>query len=357
MPVGVDDIHRVQFRVSEISVPESECSSPTGDIPLDAVSYQAYLQPVSLAERDTLPSSYDARTDGIVTPPKNQGSCGSCWAFASVGAMESHLLAAGFSQPLDLAEQQQVSCNLTKSGCCGGSATAITFWETQGPTYEFCFAYGDGGTSCPVERSIPCSSGASCSQVGYKVTNFHTVPSTQFRESLWVDGPSYFRYDVYTDFSTFWSGASTGAVYTNTGGSYRGGHAVLIIGWSDAKQAYLFKNSWGATSGPEGDGTFWMAYAGHTKNLNLQMANFDIYHSSPDDIYEENDSLAEAFALGENITLSGIQADEDWYRIDVRSGYEDVAIQVQFTHSEGDINLALTDPSGVTLAEFDLNRR
>jgi hypothetical protein len=51
---------------------------------------------------------------------------------------------------------------------------------------------------------------------------------------------------------------------------------VLLIGWDDAKQAYLLKNSWGTTAGPNGDGTFWVAYSGHLRNLGFGMANFSL---------------------------------------------------------------------------------
>lgn len=55
---------------------------------------------------------------------------------------------------------------------------------------------------------------------------------------------------------------------------------VLLIGWDDAKQAFLFKNSYGATSGPNGDGTFWMSYEDISR-LQFQMANFGIAVETP----------------------------------------------------------------------------
>ena len=46
----------------------------------------------SAAETDTVPESYDLREQGIITSVKDQGSDGMCWAFATLGAAESHLL-------------------------------------------------------------------------------------------------------------------------------------------------------------------------------------------------------------------------------------------------------------------------
>ncbi|MEO0249563.1 MAG: C1 family peptidase, partial [candidate division WOR-3 bacterium] len=234
-----------------------------GDIPLDTETYNKYLKTYPDQMRDGLPTAYDARTAGIVTAPKNQGRCGSCWAFASAGAMESHILKNG-GAAYDLSEQQQVSCNAAQAGCCGGSSTAPQYWQATGPIQESCGPYAESSTSCPTEKTATCASMSGCNQLSYRVTNWHTVAAADFKSSLYNYGPSYWRYDVYSDFYAYWNTVAPGAVYTNTGGTKEGGHAVLLIGWDDAKGAYLCKNSWGATGGPNGDGTFWLAYTGHT---------------------------------------------------------------------------------------------
>lgn len=245
---------------------------PLGDIPLDPVTYQKYLKfPTEAAMLEALPSAYDARAEGIVTPAKNQGSCGSCWAFASVGAMESHLLKAYGFGPTDLSEQQQVSCNTAMGGCSGGTSSAIRYWEAKGPLYEGDFPYTASDATACIEDQLE--------QLGYRVDGYHTVPVTpaDFKNSLYTYGPSYWRYSVYNDFFTYWSQGSPGQVYVNqAGSSYEGGHAVLLIGWDDTKQAYLCKNSWGTNGGPNGDGTFWIAYSGHHNNLGFGMANFGL---------------------------------------------------------------------------------
>ncbi len=68
-----------------------------------------------------------------------------------------------------------------------------------------------------------------------------------------MDGPVWLGWYVYDDFYTFWSSAAPGDVYTHTTGPLRGGHAIQLLGYDDSKSAWLMKNSWGATTGPEGD--------------------------------------------------------------------------------------------------------
>jgi len=256
-----------------------------GDIPLDPEVYQRYLKVYPESMRESLPSAYDARDEGIVTSAKNQGGCGSCRAFASVGAMESHILAAGGAL-YNLSEQQQNSCNTSMSGCCGGSSSAPRFWESTGPITEACGPYGDSGTGCPTNSSVSCSSMSACTELPYRVTGWHTVSSADFKTSCYEEGPSYWRFTVYSDFSSYWSGGSPGEVYVNAAGSsVSGGHAVLIIGWDDAKGAYLLKNSWGSTAGPNDDGTFWVAYSGHANSLSFGMSNFNLSM-----LCEDNDS-------------------------------------------------------------------
>ena len=73
-----------------------------------------------LSTRDDLPVAFDWRDYNGLTPIRNQGGCGSCWAFSAIGAVESELLIEeGWN--LDLSEQWLVSC--TSAGSCSGGCT------------------------------------------------------------------------------------------------------------------------------------------------------------------------------------------------------------------------------------------
>jgi len=68
------------------------------------------------------PATFDWRDQKLVTPVKNQGSCGSCWAFSATEAIESSWIKAGKATAanLNLSPQQIVDCDKTDSGCGGG---------------------------------------------------------------------------------------------------------------------------------------------------------------------------------------------------------------------------------------------
>lgn len=257
-----------------------------GAIPLSKEEYQSYLKVTPRGElqalESTLPLAYNVADLGFVTPAKDQGKCGACWAFALVGAMESKLLMSGLKPlvtPLDLSEQQQVSCNTTEaSGCRGGYLTAALFWApppnpNSGPLPESVFPYTASDATChnPSE-----------SQLNYRVKDFYTVPVSinEFKASLYKEGPGPIMFLVMEDFIPFWESAPPNSVYKYQEGFIEGLHAVLLIGWDDTKQAFLLKNSYGDKAGPNGNGTFWMSYEA-VGGVLLQMVNFSITAVDP----------------------------------------------------------------------------
>lgn len=246
---------------------------PLGDTGIPS-NYAETIKDLSkLRGQDTaLPTEFDWRSYGKVTSAKNQASCGNCWAFAAVGVLESKILIHD-SSSYDLSEQFPTSCNTSMSGCSGGSMASLQFWQTQGPMMEACtgFPSADG-----VDR--PCSDFSACPKMAANGTGYYTVDVSNrdnIKTSTMNHGPAYFRFVVHSDFYTYWDTAASGTVYKNAEYSPVGGHAVLIIGWSDTKQAWLLKNSWGQNQGPQHDGTFWLAYTGHANDLGFGMANLE----------------------------------------------------------------------------------
>jgi hypothetical protein len=233
--------------------------------------YNRYLLKESnlLAESASLPSSWDWRDFNAVTPAKDQGWCGSCWAFTATGALESHII-LDFGESYDLSEQALVSCAgpPVHNGCCGGGLDSIRFYETRSPREESCFPYMEAKFGSFHEDCPPTSLGScynNCDPVCYNVTGFYTMDarnSEQVKRSIFRDGPCLVAFMVYEDFDTYWDSPLgtppwVDGVYYHASGDETTSHGVLAFGWDDTTSSYYLKNSWGE-SGPFGDGTFRM---------------------------------------------------------------------------------------------------
>ena len=189
-----------------------------------------------------------------VTPVRNQGSCGSCWAFAVAGALESYTLIKNSlaGQDMNLSEQVLVSCS--GAGSCGGGyiGSASNYIRDKGLPPEGCFPYTAANTAC----------GSACYtyQSGtYRIQSWAYVTTTPvsveaIKNALVTYGPLVTTMDVYGDFYSYRSG-----IYSYATGSYQGGHAILLVGYDDAAQCFKAKNSWGTGWGEAG--YFRIAYA------------------------------------------------------------------------------------------------
>ena len=118
------------------------------------------------------PAAFDWRSRGVVTPVKDQGQCGSCWAFSTTGALESAWAVAG--QPLlPLSEQQLVSCDtITNDGCGGGWPYAAISWVgAHGVATEASYPYASGGGTAP-----PCNTSAGVTPAPVNATGYRIIP-------------------------------------------------------------------------------------------------------------------------------------------------------------------------------------
>jgi len=217
---------------------------PIEEMDVSAVPYEPFYTPLLLA------ATFDWRNNGgnYVTPVRNQGSCGSCWAFAATAALESKALIT-FNWPgknLDLSEQIVVSCGGAGS-CDGGSpGGASSFFVSTGTTLESCYPY----TATDGDCSSTCSNWQTST---YKIDGYNYVPSGSppspdaLKNAVYANGPIITVFDVYNDFFSYHTG-----VYSYTSGDKVGGHAVLIVGWNDLDHAFIVKNSWGTGWGESG---------------------------------------------------------------------------------------------------------
>jgi len=188
-----------------------------------------------------LPSNFDWRALGGTTPVKNQGDCGSCWAFAATGEMESKIRIY-YHLSLDLSEQQVVSCNPYGSDCNGGWAGAAYYvFQHFGGVLEACMPY-EGSSAVP------------CTQDEYlkfaDLDNWINVMNNvdQIKTAIQNNGPVCTAVDA----NGAWDGYSGGVITAPGSGT---NHLVLIVGWDDrlgSDGAWIVKNSWGAGWGDGG---------------------------------------------------------------------------------------------------------
>ncbi len=199
-----------------------------------------------------LPSYWDWRQSTPdhpigVTPAKNQGGCGSCWAFGAVGALESiYLITNGYTQLFS--EQQCISCNEAGDGCSGGNSTSCyELWESYGAVASTCMPYqGKDGVACiQNECDVPA-----------RLTGYTYVPysETSLKTAI-MTAP--IAVTIY----------ATNPMFNYKSGCYDGpngptNHVILLCGWDDTAcggiGAWLIKNSWGASWGQQGFG--WIEY-------------------------------------------------------------------------------------------------
>ncbi len=230
----------------------------------------------ALAATETLPrdlsfpGSYTLEPD-YVTPVKDQGNIGSCWAFASYGSMESNILVQGGSED-NLSENHLIDNHgFELSPADGGNIwmSAAYMSRLYGPVSEADDPYppGYGGE------------GTTITPGGYERQYFlHDMlvydTSDEIKNGLMGNGA------LYT--SMYWDGAyytSGNYTYYYSGGAGTN-HGVAIVGWDDNQVtdggtgAWRIKNSWGATWGDSG--YFWLSYQdtrGGTYGTSFQAAS------------------------------------------------------------------------------------
>jgi C1A family cysteine protease len=223
-----------------------------------------------------LPASYDLRNLSKLTPVKDQGNCGTCWAFATYGSLESYFEPG---ETLDFSEND-LACNhgFDWDKCNdGGNIDVATAYLARwaGPVNEADYPY-DPGSTC---------SGASGLTVRKHVQNVVYLPSrasatdnSDIKQAVMDYGA------VYVSF--YWASgyynSSKKSYYDYATAPYNN-HAVCIVGWDDnysrynfsrvptANGAFIVRNSWGADWGESG--YFYISY--YDKNLGYSDYGYD----------------------------------------------------------------------------------
>jgi len=202
-------------------------------------------------KKNELPESVDWREKGVISAVKNQGQCGSCWAFATTEMIESYA-AISSGQMTQLSTQQVTSCTPNPVSCgghggCKGSIAQLGFNYIQlfGHTTEESWPYVSGGNgmtgSCDfdMENTAPVVT----------LSGYDTLPANDqdsIMEHLANVGPLAVNVDA-----SMW--------HTYTGGIFDGcdfnenieiNHVVQLVGYT--ADAWIVRNSWSDAWGEDG---------------------------------------------------------------------------------------------------------
>lgn len=208
-----------------------------------------------------VPASYDLRDKGRVSKVYNQGSYGTCWAFAAISAMESALLPE--RRALYSVDHMSMSNSYNVNQYDGGEYTMgmayLAAW--QGPVYEKDDPYGDDKTDASL------------------------APVAHVQQMRIIDGKDFegikaavFKYGgVQSSLYSNLKSSSPSSMYYNSGthsycyiGTEKPNHDVVIVGWDDnypkenfpveleGDGAFICQNSWGKGFGE--DGFFYVSY-------------------------------------------------------------------------------------------------
>uniref|UniRef100_A0A0D9V0I1 Peptidase C1A papain C-terminal domain-containing protein n=1 Tax=Leersia perrieri TaxID=77586 RepID=A0A0D9V0I1_9ORYZ len=192
-----------------------------------------------------VPCCIDWRFRGAVTGVKDQGACGSCWAFAAVAAIEGLTkIKTGTMTPLS--EQELLDCDTNSNGCDGGhSDTAFELVAKHGLTAESEYRYEGFKGKCRVDDLL--------FNHAARIDGYRAVPSNDERQlATAVAGQPV---TVYIDaggpaFQFYGSGVFSGPCGTGLN------HAVTLVGYCQdsvtGKKYWIAKNSWGKSWGQQG---------------------------------------------------------------------------------------------------------
>ncbi|XP_041468331.1 cathepsin L-like [Lytechinus variegatus] len=206
-----------------------------------------------------VPQEYDWRDHGAVTPVKNQGQCGSCWAFSAIGNIEGQWQIKK-GQLISLSEQELVDCDKVDLGCEGGEMRDAyeALIKLGGVMTEEAYPYRGENEKCKFNVS----------KVEVKINGYVNISKNETEMAGWLAAHGPISIGINALMMQFYFGgiAHPWKIFCNPDTL---DHGVLIVGYAvkDGEPYWIVKNSWGEDWGEKG---YYLVYRGDgTCGLNL----------------------------------------------------------------------------------------
>ena len=306
------------------------------------------------------PAVFDWRmhNGGKVTSVKDQGACGSCYAFAAIANIESEMLidgAATLPAP-DYSENNAKECNWRAvnnyfdgiyywGSCYGGNYKMLaSLFSQKGVVLESCDPYVVGDVAC--KGTCTCQK----TLLDWRIICGNVVPSTSVLKTYIYQQASPVYASLYADSGQGFNSSYNGSFTFNYGSIGQGtNHAVLIVGWSDnlppvlgsttPADGWIVKNSWG--SGWGNDGYFYITYG--SANIGMYssyMGQWQDYDSNGGIMYYDDDCWSNSLGY-----TTGSTPKTGWGLCDFNPPSNSYATRVEFwtTDVTTDVDVYLYD--------------